>query len=78
VHTDPLKGWLRQEPKVLGVIQLTDVAEVIRVVAETQPNHRFDTERLLRERIAARVTERGIRVPPVASAVPASAERPGP
>jgi moderate conductance mechanosensitive channel len=61
----PLDGWLREDPKVLGVTQLTDVAQVIRVVAETSPNHRVDTERELRAKIAQRITERGIRVPPV-------------
>jgi moderate conductance mechanosensitive channel len=65
---DPLKPWLRDTPKVLGVTQLTDVAQVIRAVAETLPNHRFDTERYLRERISMRMTERGIRVPPIAPA----------
>lgn len=63
---DPLKEWLREPPKVLGVMQLTDVAQVIRAVAETHPNHRFDTERYLRERISMRMNERGIQVPPVA------------
>ncbi len=62
---EPLGGWLRGSPKVLGVTELTDVAQVIRAVAETQPNHRFDTERYLRERISARMTEQGIRVPPI-------------
>ncbi|MGZ8595539.1 MAG: mechanosensitive ion channel family protein [Actinomycetota bacterium] len=62
---DPLKPWLRDEPKVLGVTQLTDVAQVIRAVVETLPNHRFDTERYLRERISMRMTERGIKVPPI-------------
>jgi small conductance mechanosensitive channel len=63
--TEPLKGWLRDQPQVLGVTQLTDVAQVIRVVAETVPNHRVDTERELRGRIAQRIGERGIRVPPI-------------
>ena len=63
--TEPLKPWLRDPPKVLGVTQLTDVAQVIRAVAETLPNHRFDTERYLRERISMRITERGIQVPPI-------------
>jgi small conductance mechanosensitive channel len=62
---EPLKGWLRDRPQVLGVTQLTDVAQVIRVVAETVPNHRVDTERDLRGRIAQRIGERGIRVPPL-------------
>ncbi|MEX0984765.1 MAG: mechanosensitive ion channel family protein [Actinomycetota bacterium] len=60
----PLGEWLREPPKVLGVTQLTDLAQVIRVVAETAPNHRVDTERELRGRISQRITERGIRIPP--------------
>ncbi|MGE5226928.1 MAG: mechanosensitive ion channel family protein [Planctomycetaceae bacterium] len=67
---EPLKGWLRERPKVLGVTQLTDVAQVIRVVADTSPNHRADTERELRGRIAQRMAERGIRVPPIAAPRP--------
>jgi small-conductance mechanosensitive channel len=70
VGQEPLQGWLRDRPKVLGVTQLTDVAQVIRVVAETSPNHRADTERELRGRIAQRMAERGIRVPPIAAARP--------
>jgi moderate conductance mechanosensitive channel len=62
---DPLRTWLRESPKVLGVTQLTDVAQVIRVVAETSPNHRVDTERDLRGRITQRMAERGVRVPPI-------------
>jgi moderate conductance mechanosensitive channel len=62
---DPLQGWLRDRPQVFGVTQLTDVAQIMRVVAETQPNHRADAERYLRERITTRFAEREIRVPPV-------------
>jgi small conductance mechanosensitive channel len=62
---EPLKGWLRERPQVLGVTQLTDIAQVIRVVAETVPNHRVDTERELRGRVAQRIGEQGIRIPPV-------------
>jgi hypothetical protein len=40
---------------------------VLRISAETTPSHRIDTERLLREKIVARMTERGIKVPPVAA-----------
>jgi small-conductance mechanosensitive channel len=64
---DPLQGWLRDRPQVFGVTQLTDVAQIMRVVAETQPNHRADAERFLRERITQRFAERGIRVPPVSA-----------
>ena len=62
----PLGEWLRQPPQVLGVTQLTDTAQVIRVAAETMPSHRIDTERLLRAKILARLGERGFKTPPVA------------
>jgi len=62
---EPLKGWLREPPIVLGVTDLTDTAQVVRVAAETQPSHRIDAERYLRERIVQRMAERGVRVPPV-------------
>ncbi|HEY6568429.1 MAG TPA: mechanosensitive ion channel family protein [Actinomycetota bacterium] len=68
---EPMKGWLREPPTVLGVIQLTDTAEVIRAVAETLPNHRLDVERTLRARASAAITESGIRVPPAAGVAPA-------
>ncbi len=71
---EPLKGWLREPPAVLGVTQLTDTAQVIRAVAETVPNHRLDVERTLRARASAAITESGIRVPPVAGVAPKSAE----
>jgi small-conductance mechanosensitive channel len=66
----PLEEWLRQPPTVLGVTQLTDTAQVIRVAAETMPSHRIDTERLLRARIVARMAERGIKSPPTAATTP--------
>ena len=50
----PLGEWLRQPPQFLGVTQLTDTAQVIRIAAETMPSHRVDTERLLRAKIVAR------------------------
>ena len=66
----PLDEWLRQPPMVLGVTQLTDTAQVIRIAAETMPSHRIDTERLLRARLVARMAERGIKSPPITSAIP--------
>jgi small conductance mechanosensitive channel len=69
-HEAPLNEWLRQPPAVLGVTQLTDTAQVIRVAAETMPSHRVDTERLLRARVVARMAERGIKSPPVPSGIP--------
>jgi len=56
---------LRKNPEILGVVQVTDIAQVIRVAAETEPSRRLEIERELRERITARLSERGIRVPPV-------------
>lgn len=74
----PLDEWLRQPPTVLGVTQLTDTAQVIRIAAETRPSHRIDTERLLRARVVPRMAERGIKSPPVQSAQPGIPPRPGP
>lgn len=62
---EPLRGWLREPPQVLGVTGLTDTAQVIRVAAETHPSRRVDAERFLRQRIVQRMAERGVRVPPV-------------
>ncbi|MDH4111559.1 MAG: mechanosensitive ion channel family protein [Actinomycetota bacterium] len=64
-EAEPLHSWLRELPKVVGVVQLTEFAQVVRTIAETTPGHRLDAERLLRERITARMTERGLRMPPV-------------
>ncbi len=62
----PFEAWLRKPPQVLGVTQLTNVAQVMRVAVETEPSHRVDVERLLRAKIVARMAERGIKAPPVA------------
>jgi moderate conductance mechanosensitive channel len=62
---EPLRSWLREAPSVLGVVQLTDSAQVVRIVAQTTPGNRLDAERFLRERISAGITEEGIKVPPV-------------
>ena len=64
VQQEPFLSGLRADPQILGVIQTTDAAQVIRAVAETQPNQRYALERLLRERINTRIAEQGIRVPP--------------
>jgi moderate conductance mechanosensitive channel len=66
---EPLREWLREAPSVLGVVQLTETAQVVRVVAQTRPGNRLDAERFLRERITGRITERGIKVPPVPGAI---------
>lgn len=58
-----MRDWLMEGPSVLGIETLADYGQVIRVVAETRPSKRPDTERLLRERISARLADRGIQVP---------------
>ena len=80
---EPLQSWLREAPTVLGIVQLTDIAQVVRLVAQTTPGNRLDAERFLRERVTARITEQGIEGatgPRRASRRrrgPASAARPG-
>lgn len=66
----PFDAWLRQPPQVLGVTQLTNIAQVIRVAVETEPSHRVDVERLLRAKVVGRMSERGIKAPPVAPGMP--------
>lgn len=66
----PFDTWLRQSPQVLGVTQLTDVAQVIRIAAETVPSHRIDTERLLRAKVLTRMGERSIKSPPITAGLP--------
>ncbi len=64
IQGDPtLHDWIREGPSVLGVETMADYALVIRVVADTRPSKRFDTERQLRERIASRLSAEGIRTP---------------
>jgi small-conductance mechanosensitive channel len=58
-----MRDWLMEGPSVLGIETLADYGQVVRVVAETRPSKRPDTERLLRERISARLADRGIQVP---------------
>ena len=58
-----LHDWVMDGPSVLGIETLGDSGQVVRVVADTRPSKRFDTERLLRERITRRLAERGITVP---------------
>lgn len=57
---EQLREWVMDGPTVLGVETAADGVVAIRVVAETQPQRRADVERLLRERIAQRLAERGI------------------
>jgi small-conductance mechanosensitive channel len=64
IRKDPvLRDWIREGPSVLGIETLADYGQVIRVVAETRPSRRWDTERQLRERIARHLSENGITVP---------------
>ncbi len=67
-----LSDWIREGPSVLGIETLGDYAIVIRVIADTRPSKRWDTERILRERIAGRLDAEGVRVP-----LPPVAPRPG-
>ena len=61
----PFEGSLREGPDVLGIVQLTDAAEILRVVAETIPSKRWEIERLLREQMTNRLTQRGVAAPPI-------------
>jgi small conductance mechanosensitive channel len=65
-----LSDWIREGPSVLGVETMADYALVVRVVADTRPSKRWDTERVLRERVAARLDAEGIRVPLPPTVVP--------
>jgi small conductance mechanosensitive channel len=67
-----LSDWIRDGPSVLGIETLGEYAIVIRVIADTRPSKRWDTERILRERIAGRLDAEGIRVP-----LPPVGPRPG-
>ena len=67
-------GTLKGGPDLLGVETIAIDGLVLRIVADTRPSTRVDVERTLRERIAARFAERGIRVP--AGAAPAARPEP--
>jgi hypothetical protein len=58
-----LNGWLTQRPSVLGMEMLSDYGVVIRATADTRVSKRFESERQLREMIAARLAREGVRVP---------------
>jgi moderate conductance mechanosensitive channel len=74
LHNDnTLVDWIREGPSVLGVERMADYALIVRVVADTRPSKRFDTERVLRERIARRLDAEGIRVPLPPTIAPGSA-----
>jgi small conductance mechanosensitive channel len=72
LRDDPgLRESVMGGPNVLGVETTSDTGVVIRAVAETRPAKQFDVERLLRERITQRLTERGIRAAAPAAEPPA-------
>jgi small-conductance mechanosensitive channel len=70
---DTLRDWIEEGPSVLGIETLSDYALVVRVVADTRPSKRWDTERALRERITRRLDAEGFRTP----IPPTVAHRPG-
>ena len=74
-----LRDWVMNGPSVLGIETLAEFGQVVRVVADTRPSKRFDTERILREQITRRLAGRGIRTPTPPTAAPAvgGAEAPG-
>jgi small-conductance mechanosensitive channel len=73
LRDDPaLRDSVMEGPSVLGVETTSDTGVVIRGVAETRPAKKFEVERLLRERITARLADRGIRAPTPAAQPPAS------
>jgi small-conductance mechanosensitive channel len=73
LRTEPtMRDWLMNGPSVLGLETLADSGPVIRVVAETRPSKRFDTERVLRERINARLAERGVQLQSASAIAPAA------
>jgi len=69
-ESPPFADALRDGPDILGVVQLTDAAQVLRVTADTIPSKRWEIERTLRERITTRLTERGVAAPPIPAIAP--------
>jgi small conductance mechanosensitive channel len=73
LHADQtLSDWIREGPSVLGVDAMADYALVIRIIADTRPSKRYDTERVLRERIARRLDAEGIKTPMPPTIMPGS------
>jgi small-conductance mechanosensitive channel len=66
----PFAGALQDGPDVLGVVQLTDAAQILRVVAETVPSKRWEIERRLREQVTNRLSQRGVVAPPIPVVAP--------
>jgi moderate conductance mechanosensitive channel len=74
-----LSDWVMNGPSVLGIETLGEFGQVVRVVADTRPSKRYDTERILREQITRRLAERGISMPtpPTAPAAAGGSEASG-
>jgi small conductance mechanosensitive channel len=68
--------WIHKGPSVLGVETMGDYGLVVRVIADTLPAKRGDIERLLRERIAARLEVEGVRTPLPPAIVHGAGRRP--
>lgn len=73
-----LNDWIREGPSVLGVERMGDYALVVRVIADTRPSRRWDTERALRERIASRLDAEGVHVPMPPTIAPGGPPGPSP
>ncbi|MEX0989072.1 MAG: mechanosensitive ion channel family protein [Actinomycetota bacterium] len=70
LHDDPeFSDALMSGPEVLGIQALGETGVVVRIVAQTAPSRRWALERLLRERVATRLEERGVKVPTQPSAL---------
>jgi small conductance mechanosensitive channel len=71
VKAEPYVTGLREEPKVVGVTQLTENAQIIRVTAETEPSRRVEVERAMRQAIARKLNAEGVHRPPPYPPTPA-------
>jgi small-conductance mechanosensitive channel len=69
-----LRDWIQEGPSMLGIERMADTALVLRVVADTRPSKRWDTERVLRERLNAKLDAEGIRVPVGPTVLPGGAD----
>jgi len=57
------KDWIMDGPSVLGVERMADYALEVRITADTRPSKRPEVERQLRELIAKRLDQQGIKRP---------------
>jgi small-conductance mechanosensitive channel len=75
-YADPdLHDLLLDEPSVMGVESLEMDQLHIRLVARTLPGKQFEVGRMLRSRIALRLREQGVNVPPLLDTAEAPAIR---